>query len=1363
MRLLLAVLLSTLAVPFSHAGDFAYLVRNIAQIENGSLSNPPDFAVGDTLVYFVAREDEFGEELYVTDGTAEGTRLVKDFNPGPGTADVRGMVTIGDTAFFRARVAPYFEELWKSDGTEEGTVLVKDLWPGGQSQPFDLYAADSYIVFRGAGEGIGRELGISDGSEEGTFLVDLNPGEGDSNPQAFASLGDLVFFVANTPDEGLELWVTDGTAQGTGLFRDFRPGPDSSQPLWLTEFDGFMYFTVQLTNISSQRQLWRSDGTEDGTEFVSPLNARELTPTPDGLYFVADAGFPIGAELHRLDRVTGDISLVKDINPGSGNANAPDRLVALGNRVVFSANDGEHGYEPWVSDGTEEGTFMLRDIIPGPATSNPFEFVASGNKVFFLATDSALGDEIWVTDGTPAGTMLLKDILPGPDSSYPGDLTDFNGTLIFGADDGLNGREPWLSDGTPAGTRILKTINDKTSSSQPSFLFRVGDQVLFSADNGIIGSELWITDGTDEGTSLVKDINPGQEGSSPLQFADLNGTILFSATGAGIGRELFKTDLTGSGTVLVKDIRPGSNGSTPSSITVMGSAVYFSATDDTIGDELWRSDGTEGGTQLVKDINEGAGDSFPDNLTALGSTLFFSAQTEAAGYELWKSDGTEGGTQLVRNINPGDADSDPRLLTAVGNTLFFAATTANDGRELWKSDGTNGGTVMVRNINPGAASSEPDGLISYNGMLLFAANDGANGRELWKSDGTFAGTVMVKDIFDGPTGSEPSLFVEAGGLVYFVANAPGLGTEVWLTDGTEAGTRLAFDARPGAAGSSPQNLSAADDAVYYSAIGLGIGRELYRTDGSPAGSRLVRDIFPGETGSFPSNMLWLDGLLLFQANNGAVGAELWAAVTGAPQVESIALVGPSDTNANTVSFTVTFTENVTGVDTGDFLPTILGGSLAGVSVSGVTGSGAVYTVTVSTGTGDGEFRLDLIDNGTIQKDASPALPLVGIGTEDGSFEDGESVAIDRTPPVVTVDDVLSAASPPTLLGNTDTLSAVHVLSFNGLTAPAVAFPTGGGQDRWSAATAPIGPLPEGVNLVQINATDGAGNVGSATGTIIVDLTPPQITLNGLSEIVLVLGQDTYVELGATVTDNLDPNPALEISGSVNDQVEGTYILTYVGRDWVNRTTPQSRIRRVDVVSPTGGGQATIGPNGGILFVESGPLANRATINVPPGLLPGFLQFTMEFDDNPPSPPPGFRMYSPARLGPAGAQFDGDVLVRLPFNYAPDGPGANPVLFAYYFNENEQQWLRDGITGPGYLPDLRVAEFGTTHFTTFAILTYQGDINLDGFVNAVDVQLVINAALGISVEPLDPNVDADPDGAANAIDVQVTINRALGIL
>jgi predicted outer membrane repeat protein len=81
-------------------------------------------------------------------------------------------------------------------------------------------------------------------------------------------------------------------------------------------------------------------------------------------------------------------------------------------------------------------------------------------------------------------------------------------------------------------------------------------------------------------------------------------------------------------------------------------------------------------------------------------------------------------------------------------------------------------------------------------------------------------------------------------------------------------------------------------------------------------------------------------------------------------VTSIVRVDTNPTSASSVDFTVTFSANVTGVDTGDFVLTTNG--VKNASVSGVAGTGATYTVTVNTGTRSGTIRLDIPSEADIQ-------------------------------------------------------------------------------------------------------------------------------------------------------------------------------------------------------------------------------------------------------------------------------------------------------------------------------------------------------------------------------------------------------------
>src|SRR5262249_48897227 len=163
------------------------------------------------------------------------------------------------------------------------------------------------------------------------------------------------------------------------------------------------------------------------------------------------------------------------------------------------------------------------------------------------------GDELWKSDGTEQGTVLVKDIYPGRESSDPTYLTNVNSTLFFTAFEPNTGYELWKSDGTEAGTVLVKdiypgfTYNDYTgefyvNSSYPQDLTNVNGTLFFTADDGVYGDELWKSDGTEAGTVLVKDINPGSVGSNPNDLTDVNGTLFFTAVDGVNGGQVWKSD-----------------------------------------------------------------------------------------------------------------------------------------------------------------------------------------------------------------------------------------------------------------------------------------------------------------------------------------------------------------------------------------------------------------------------------------------------------------------------------------------------------------------------------------------------------------------------------------------------------------------------------------------------------------------------------------------------------------------------------------------------------------------------------------------------------------------------------------------------
>ncbi|QDU66453.1 ELWxxDGT repeat protein [Engelhardtia mirabilis] len=509
----------------------------------------------DGELYFPAYDGVHGTELWATDGTPAGTRLVSDLQPGTNPSSIGSLYAFDGKLWFAADDGTTGTELYGSDGTAAGTDLVLEIFPPATtlgSEPRSLTRLGNIVLF-GADDGVhGSEPWVTDGTAAGThMLLDLYPGEFSSAANSFVALEDRAVFLASTPEYGAELWVTDGTAAGTTLLKDFTPGPVDS--FWAgignTVFEGRLYFTA-LTEQGFG--LWVTDGTSEGTQlffggdtfafFVGPTLA-----TDDWLYFSAqEVPNGVGTELYRTDGNPANTQLVIDLLPGEqGSLAIADQLIEFGGDVYFTADDGNTGFELWRSDGTAAGTSLVADLAPGSDPSSPREFAVVGDRLLFMARDAAGFFQVFSTDGTAAQTVQLTDeplgVLIGLNSN--GD------TAFFRINPSSTGIQLWTSDGTVAGTQLIEVLTPPTFSADFLDFNQIasGPTMLFPNNDGASGYELWSTDGSAEGTGVLFDVAPGAASSLPAEVIRLGGKVLFTATDGVTGKELHVANLTALG------------------------------------------------------------------------------------------------------------------------------------------------------------------------------------------------------------------------------------------------------------------------------------------------------------------------------------------------------------------------------------------------------------------------------------------------------------------------------------------------------------------------------------------------------------------------------------------------------------------------------------------------------------------------------------------------------------------------------------------------------------------------------------------------------------------------------------------------
>ena len=397
-------------------------------------------AVLNNNIFLIANNGSLGSEPWLHETENGTTRLVKDINPGSASSHPVGWTKHGDAYFFRAITEDNGHELWKSDGSKAGTSLFFDADTMGSGYPAgivsfknDLYFSSESnriiyfyksdgekvepIINLGSVQYYASHIGSTDNHmyfRSSSKLMRYDGLSDDLELIGFTSynnnailLNDAIFFIGSNNG----LWYSpDGSGLKTHEVKT-SDGAAIQNPEHFVRFGNYVVFSAETSE--SGRELWRSDGTPEGTYQIidilpgptSGIEDPHFCVSDDQLFFTANDGIS-GEEIWKSDGTVSNTQMLADINEGQDGAFIQE-ITSFADTLYFSAYSPDLGHQLYISDGTESGTRLLFDMEDGIKFTEPQKLRMIDGELYFLAKSEDYGWQLWTT---ATKSTITKDL-----------------------------------------------------------------------------------------------------------------------------------------------------------------------------------------------------------------------------------------------------------------------------------------------------------------------------------------------------------------------------------------------------------------------------------------------------------------------------------------------------------------------------------------------------------------------------------------------------------------------------------------------------------------------------------------------------------------------------------------------------------------------------------------------------------------------------------------------------------------------------------------------------------------------------------------------------------------------------------------
>lgn len=469
------ILLIACCNPVLHGQNLQRVSNMDGYIRNSTYygCDPHSFTELNGRLFFIATDMPTGREIWYTEGWPDTTHLLLELNPGYDFGLEGNLYKVNNKLIFKANVQSLplgstlqdsivGSELYVSDGTASGTQLLKDISPGLNNfgNPSDSYidlensvmnTSGSKMYFTAMDTLYHSSIWVTDGTDTGTYclkpdLYSINPYM--STVRLLGLSGDQLFFSYKDTTQQDGLWVMNVNSGIADLVKSIKLDDYDQYVIK----DGKLYF-IAVSALSNDKEFWISDGTTPGTFKLSDAIIPYLQSTVsfnNKYYFKGEVPGANGGQstlstrLCYTDGTPSGTGYIKNVFAESTDEN----IAIYNNRLYFSGADTSvlanynplyqyPGFGLCASDGTDAGTVV--HAVGQTGDSKVSAFFEYNQKLYFrnyTQTETAL----YSIDNQDAIVRVIEELkatyhIKDQDNQY---LKTQNNDLIFYNSDPAN-------------------------------------------------------------------------------------------------------------------------------------------------------------------------------------------------------------------------------------------------------------------------------------------------------------------------------------------------------------------------------------------------------------------------------------------------------------------------------------------------------------------------------------------------------------------------------------------------------------------------------------------------------------------------------------------------------------------------------------------------------------------------------------------------------------------------------------------------------------------------------------------------------------------------------------------------------------